>query len=191
MRDKNLASDKNLSLNESAAEKDPESCYERTAMQKEIIVQRLRENGCRITRQRKMLLDIILQEECSCCKEIYYRALKEDAGIGAATVYRMINTLEDIGALSRRNMYRVSCGDVTCEHVSRGEITEDPCGNLCREGCCDRACQTAATCTVELDDGSMVRLNGEEWRRVVWEGLRACGYIDSQKIKNIVADSFA
>ncbi len=145
--------DKKLSLQERTAEWNSENCYERTEMQKEIILKRLREKGCRITRQRKMLLDIILQENCSCCKEIYYRALKEDAGIGAATVYRMINTLEDIGALSRRNMYRVSCEGMTCERASRGKIT------------------------VELDDGSMVRLNKEEWREVVRVGLRVCGYI--------------
>ena len=36
--------------------------YHRTKMQKEVVLQRLKENGCRITKQRKMLLDIILQE---------------------------------------------------------------------------------------------------------------------------------
>ena len=48
--------------------------YHRTQMQKEIVIQRLREQGCRITKQRLMLLDVILNEDCSCCKEIYYRA---------------------------------------------------------------------------------------------------------------------
>ena len=43
----------------------------RTQMQKEIILQKLKERGCRITRQRKMLLDVILNEDCSSCKEIY------------------------------------------------------------------------------------------------------------------------
>ena len=47
--------------------------YHRTQMQKEIVIQRLREQGCRITKQRLMLLDVILNEDCSCCKEIYYR----------------------------------------------------------------------------------------------------------------------
>lgn len=41
---------------------------------KEAIVQKLKASGCRITKQRLMLLDIILEENCSCCKEIYYRA---------------------------------------------------------------------------------------------------------------------
>ena len=84
--------------------------YHRTQMQKEIVIQRLREQGCRITKQRLMLLDVILNEDCSCCKEIYYRAAEVDPGIGAATVYRMVNLLEEIGAISRKNMYRIACG---------------------------------------------------------------------------------
>ena len=76
--------------------------------QKQIIINRLKEDGCRITKQRLMLLDIILEDECSSCKEIYYRATKKDPTIGTATVYRMIDTLEEIGAISRKNMYKVS-----------------------------------------------------------------------------------
>ena len=45
-------------------------------MQKEAILNRLRQRGCRITKQRMLLLDIILEEECSSCKEIYYKASK-------------------------------------------------------------------------------------------------------------------
>ena len=75
--------------------------------QKEIIVQKLRERGCRITKQRLILLDIILEDEYSSCKEIYYRASKIDNKIGTATVYRMINTLEEIGAINRKNMYKI------------------------------------------------------------------------------------
>ena len=43
-------------------------------MQKEAIIQKLKERGCRITKQRLMLLDIIMEEDYSCCKEIYYRS---------------------------------------------------------------------------------------------------------------------
>lgn len=81
--------------------------YERTQMQREIVIQRLKEQGCRITKQRMVLLDIILNENCSSCKEIYYKASRIDSRIGTATVYRMINTLEEIGAISRRNMYKI------------------------------------------------------------------------------------
>ena len=49
---------------------------------KEAIVQKLKASGCRITKQRLMLLDIILEENCSCCKEIYYRASRIDPSIG-------------------------------------------------------------------------------------------------------------
>lgn len=53
--------------------------YQRTEMQKEMVLQRLREQGCRITKQRQMLLDVILQEDCTSCKEIYYKAVKVDS----------------------------------------------------------------------------------------------------------------
>ena len=65
-------------------------------MQKEIILQRLKEQGCRITKQRLALIDIILENECSSCKEIYYKAVRMDEKIGIATVYRMINMLEEM-----------------------------------------------------------------------------------------------
>ena len=55
-------------------------------MQREEILKKLREQGCRITKQRQLLLDIILQEEYSCCKEIYYKAAKQDSSIGIAAV---------------------------------------------------------------------------------------------------------
>ena len=46
-------------------------CYRHTQMQKDLIIEKLKERGLRITRQRRILLDIILEGECSCCKEIY------------------------------------------------------------------------------------------------------------------------
>ena len=91
---------------------------------KDEIIQRLKENGCRITKQRKILIDIILENDCTSCKEIYYKASQEDKRIGLATVYRMINALEEIGAINRKNMYRVECGEIGnnddgCEIVLR------------------------------------------------------------------------
>ena len=78
---------------------------------KDIIISRLKQQGCRITKQRLMLLDVILEEDCSSCKEIYYKASKIDPSIGSATVYRMINTLEDIGVISRRSIYEIAVDD--------------------------------------------------------------------------------
>ncbi len=73
--------------------------------EKEAIIKKLRANGCRITKQRMAILDIILEDQCPSCKEIYYRASKVDDKIGIATVYRMVNALEEIGVVSRRIVY--------------------------------------------------------------------------------------
>ncbi len=37
-----------------------------------------------------MLIDVILEGKCNCCKEIYYQASLKDPSIGPATVYRMV-----------------------------------------------------------------------------------------------------
>lgn len=136
--------------------------YHRTKMQKEIVLQHLRENGCRITKQRKILLDIILQEECASCKEIYYKAIEKDSAIGAATVYRMVNLLEEIGAISRKNMYRISCG-MNCDREN--------------------------ACVIELDDQTVCRLSSGEWYKVISEGLRCLGYMGGQKVTGVVVDA--
>ena len=104
---------------------------------KEAIVQKLKASGCRITKQRLMLLDIILEENCSCCKEIYYRASRIDPSIGTATVYRMINKLEEIGAINRRNMYKVAC-DPDCDLQNACTVELDDQASVCKElECCD------------------------------------------------------
>ena len=123
--------------------------YQRSSMQRSAIVDRLRREGCRITKQRKIILDIILQEEYSCCKEIYYKAAKQDSSIGIATVYRMINTLEDIGAISRNTMYRIDCGD---------------------------DCLAKDNCEVKLNDGTSLELTQAQWNQVIASGLKACGF---------------
>ena len=142
-------------------EKKLETNYHRTKMQKEMVLQRLKENGCRITKQRKNLLDIILQEECASCKEIYYKAISEDSSIGTATVYRMVNLLEEIGAISRKNMYRISC---------------------------DTNCSRENICVIRLDDHTICRLSSGEWYKVISEGLRCCGYVDTQKVVSVVVE---
>lgn len=137
--------------------------YMTSNMQREIVVKRLRDRGCRITKQRLMLLDIILNEECSCCKEIYYKASKLDAGIGTATVYRMVNILEDIGAINRKNMYKISC-----------------------DAACKATCAAKDTCVVSLDDDTVYHLTAKNWNKVILEGLKTLGYVTNQNIKSIV-----
>ena len=79
---------------------------EKTIM-RQLILEKLKKRNCRITAQRKLIIDIILENKCSCCKEIYYQAIKKDATIGIATVYRMLALLEEIGAINRKNMYQI------------------------------------------------------------------------------------
>lgn len=142
--------------------KSDELKFQRTRMQKESVLKTLKDKGCRITNQRKVLLDVILDEECTSCKEIYYKAVEIDPNIGAATVYRMVNLLEDIGAISRRNIYKISCNlDCVKENV----------------------------CTIELDDNMVYHLSRTEWNSVIMKGLKACGYLDNQKVNRIVIES--
>ena len=71
------------------------------------IIKMLKDRGCRMTKQRR----ILLEDNCSSCKEIYYRASKKDKSIGTATVYRMLNALEEIGAVTRKNIIVVNLDD--------------------------------------------------------------------------------
>lgn len=107
------------------AEKDNQSIDE-VMLSKEDILARLKENGLRLTEQRKLIVDIIANEEYSCCKEIYILAHKKDDTIGVATVYRMINVLEEIGAISRKNIQKANCNGRCCDMKSGCTIvTED------------------------------------------------------------------
>ena len=73
-----------------------QEAYQRTQMQKDMILERLREQGCRITRQRQLILNIILEEKCSCCKEIYYKVQEKDRRIlDRPQIYRMVNMLKN------------------------------------------------------------------------------------------------
>ena len=135
--------------------------FHRTEMKKEIIIEKLREQGCRITKQRELLLNVIMQEECASCKEIYYKASSLDKKIGTATVYRMINLLEEIGAISRKNMYKISCS---------------------------MDCNKQNACIIELDDDTVCQLSAQNWYKVISEGLKACGYVEEQKVVSVMAD---
>lgn len=101
--------------------------------------------------------DVILSGNCSSCKEIYYKASKIDPKIGTATVYRMVNLLEEIGAISRVNLYEVT-------YVTEKRPEEH---------------------VIELDDSSVRVLSETEWTRVIERGLRACGYIDRQNVRTV------
>ena len=149
---------------EDEMEKEVNSCrdqqYQRSNMQRSAIMNRLRQAGCRITKQRKIILDIILQEECTCCKEIYFLASKRDPNIGMATIYRMINLLEEIGALKRKRAYRI-CNEESPVHI----------------------------CSVKLDDYTSIRLDGEKLRQVIEKGMESFGYLHDRRVRSISMES--
>ena len=95
-------------------------------LDKDEILSKLKEKGLRLTEQRKLIVDIIANEEYTCCKEIYVLAHKKDESIGVATVYRMINVLEEIGAISRNSLQKANCNGRCCDMKSGCTIvTED------------------------------------------------------------------
>ena len=114
---------------------------------KEQIIEKLKENGCRITKQP--FSDRIVP-------------LYTDAKIGVATVYRMINALEDIGAISRKNMYKLECSE---------------------------NCEAQGGCEITPDDNTICHLSPGNWNKVVREGMRRCGYLKDQKIAKIKVEN--
>ena len=129
-------------------------------MEKKYLIDELKKNGFRITKQREMLLDIILENSCSCIKEIYYKAQKKDKNIGFATVYRMVNMLENMGFINRKNMYRIACSET---------------------------CKAAQGCLIEFDDDSKLELSGTDWNKVIYEGLKGLKLLDNRNIRSILS----
>ena len=128
----------------------------RIQMQRESILQKLKEQGYRVTKQRVAVIDIILENDCGSCKEIFYRTSKVNKNIGAATIYRTVNMLEEIGAINRRNIYQLS------------------------------GMEENGAVVVTLEDGEELHLTAEEWNEVAQKGMEACGYLDGEKIISIV-----
>lgn len=149
---------------------------ENSVEQRDLIVQQLRDAGCRITKQRLIVLDIILNGDPSCVKEIYREAIKVDKNIGSATVYRMVNTLEEIGVINRKNMYQVDC--TACDHHCKDE----DCDGDCMGDCVD--CESRVVVT--LNDEAKLVLDRDELSSVLEAGLRALGRIsDDKKISRL------
>lgn len=71
------------------------------------VIRQLKEKGHRITVQRKLLLQIILENEYSSCKEIYFAAKEKDRKVGMATVYRMVQLLEDMELIHKEMVLRL------------------------------------------------------------------------------------
>lgn len=127
-------------------------------MRKEDVLKQLREKGCRITKQREVLIDIILDTDCSNCKEIYYRALKRDPGIGMATVYRMVHKLDEIGAIKQEAAYFIR----------------------------DEQYIEAKKCIVRFADEQELELDEKELMILIEKGLKSDGCTKSVNIKQLL-----
>lgn len=132
--------------------------------QKKMILQKLKQKGYRLTKQRIAIINIILENDCINCKEIFYKTAKINKKVGTATVYRTINMLEEIGAINRRNLYELS------------DLKEDAGTEIIR---------------VMLENGGELQLTEGEWTEVLQMGLQACGYVKDEKIVSLVdSDAF-
>lgn len=129
---------------------------------REDILSLLKQNGYRLTKQRKIIVDIIANEEYSCCKEIYLLAHKKDSTIGVATVYRMINTLEELGAISRKNIQKKNCNG--------------------------RCCDMKGGCTVVTDESKQIILSEEDIQEALKYIMEKNGYTDVDEIKAVLVN---
>jgi Fur family ferric uptake transcriptional regulator len=76
-------------------------------MSNEQIISALRDSGMRITKQRKIVANVIAENDGASCKDICCIVHNIDKSIGTATVYRMIKALEDIGVAARIDMIKL------------------------------------------------------------------------------------
>ncbi len=68
-------------------------------------VRKLEASGLRMTVQRRKIIEILTSSQCTSPKELWYEAKEYVPDLGIATVYRLINRLEQIGVLSKnRNL---------------------------------------------------------------------------------------
>ena len=126
-------------------------------MERELILERLKRRGGRITRQRELLIDIILNNEFTCCKEIYYEAAKLFPDIGMATVYRTVSVLEEIGALNK------SC--IWCMKEKKPVEAEE--------------------CLVRLEDNTLIQLDAASLNRVIEKGLQESGLLNGKSVRTV------
>lgn len=131
----------------------------RVAREKDKIIEMFRQKGMRVTKQRRLILDIVFEHECTCCKEIYYQASRRDKNIGIATVYRMVNALTDLGVFRVNVPYYLS-----------GDALE-----MCRKGC-----------SVVMKNQSVVDLEPEEWQRALEDALTRKGYSGCMEIDRVI-----
>lgn len=128
---------------------------------KSVVMSKLRENGYRITSQRELLVRIILENEFSSCKEIYYKALKEDQTVGIATVYRIVKTLEDLELINRKNLYNICYDKIQFPQVNQIVL-------------------------VNSEEDKIKEVPKGKWFEELEKELKQNGYLDNQEISIVI-----
>lgn len=131
------------------------------AIQKEDALSCLQKKGFRITKQRRTLIDVIFDGKCSSCKEIYYLASQKMPEIGIATVYRMLDVLEDVGAIKRHGAFQFC----SCEG------------------------HELHTCEIYLDNDRKIQFDQETLYMILQKGMESYAYIGKEKIKKVVVEN--
>lgn len=82
-----------------------EQFYRQISCFDDVTAKTLENSGLRLTIQRRHIIEILFRSQYSTPKEVWCEARKFIPDLGIATVYRLINRLEQIGVLAKaRNL---------------------------------------------------------------------------------------
>lgn len=148
----------------------------------EQILKKLKDSGFRITKKRIILLHIVLNEECTSCKELFIKARKCNLEIGLATIYRFVNTLEDIGILKRKNIQTMLPYNTNAPFY---EVQKEL--NQTKKVNHQVTLITSnSELSIVLADQTTYRLSESEWKKVLESGLSACGFSVHKNIATVM-----
>ncbi|ABX41573.1 transcriptional repressor [Lachnoclostridium phytofermentans] len=148
----------------------------------EHILKKLKDSGYRITKTRIKLLHIVLNEECTSCKELYIKARQGNLEIGLATIYRFVNTLEDIGVLKRKNMQTMLPDNISTPIFEvQKELNQTNKENHQVILIADNS-----EYSIILEDHTTHLLSESEWKKVLETGLSACGFSMHKNIATVI-----
>lgn len=126
-------------------------------VQREKVVARLRKEGFRITKQRILIIDTLLEHRFECKKAVCYYVQQIDSSIGMATVYRFLQVLEQMEVLKPENSYMVQVEQKLCQEQK---------------------------CTVFMNNNKKLVLKPSEWKQAIMSLVEKKGYssLDIDKI---------
>lgn len=105
------------------------------------IINRYRQKRMRITPQRRLIMELLIEDNAHpCVYEIYEQAKAQMPDISRATVYNIFNELEELGAIKKLDYVMGSCSRYDTniqphDHFNCTEcgqmvdISKDPCAN--------------------------------------------------------------